>query len=269
MTEYLDLSVVEPMTESITLSQTLDLPPTQEVLSEATATSPTTSCEGSTNTHLPLWLPSEPQFTKAIAQYYGVSRKAVQQWFQKVKTVCPWLTEADLKAPDGRYTPLCIELMGDYRLSGLPLEAWKLAVWERNSEHVERYFAAQSPPSSLPAINTPSADSVPIQVMGIEQLQAHQQHQSHVLSLREQTTQALTDANQVRLAQLKDFFLHQQQQRQLDHTQRYAQLEAEAQNEAIEEFLIKQQAKNAVLSQLEQMNTLGKFTPQERPSPST
>lgn len=139
MAKSLDLSAVEPMTELIAFSQGTKLPPSQELLSEGD----TTSCEGGTNAQPPLWQPKEPQFTKAIAQYYGVSRKSVQQWFQKVKDACPWFTEADLKLPDERYTLLCIELMGGYRTAGLPFEAWKAQLWEQNPDLVAAYQAAQ------------------------------------------------------------------------------------------------------------------------------
>lgn len=101
--------------------------------------------------------------------------------------------------------------------------------------------------------------------MSIEGLQEQQKAQTQVLSLREQATQALNDANQNRLAQLKDFFANQQAQKQLDQTQRQAQLEAQGQDEAIAEFLIKQQAKNAVLNQLEQFNSLGKLAVPDSP----
>jgi len=60
MTEYLDLSAVEPMTDPIAFSQELDLPPTQEPYSDGAETSPTTSYEGSANAHPPVWRPSEP-----------------------------------------------------------------------------------------------------------------------------------------------------------------------------------------------------------------
>lgn len=174
MTEYLDLSAVEPMTDSLTFSQELDLSPTQETSSDVAAISPAPSCEGSTNAHPPLWRPTEPQFTKAIAQYYGVSRKSVQQWFQKVKDACPWFTEAELKLPDERYTPLCIELMGGYRTSGLPFEAWKAQLWEENPDLVAAYQASQSqnqaahePTSS--AITVRESDQ-PLPVQGIQPL---------------------------------------------------------------------------------------------------
>ncbi len=131
MTEHPDLSAVEPTTDPIAFSQ--------EPLSEIAVTFPATSHEGSTNARPSLWRPTEAQFTKAIAQYYDVSRKSVQQWFQKVKDACPWFTEADLKLPDERYTPLCIELMGSYRTSGLPFDAWKAQLWEQNPDLVAVY----------------------------------------------------------------------------------------------------------------------------------
>jgi hypothetical protein len=165
MTEYLDLSVVKPTTDSLTFSQELHLPSTQEPFSDVA----TTSYEGSTNAHPPLWRPTEPQFTKAIAQYYGVSRKSVQQWFQKVKDACPWFMEADLKLPDERYTLLCIELMGSYRTSGLPFEAWKAQLWEQNPDLVAAYQASQfqNPPANEPASSAitirESEQSLPVQ----------------------------------------------------------------------------------------------------------
>jgi len=269
MSKHHEESAFEPITASIAPSQEPLLPPLDLDSREATAPSDPTSYEGGANSQLCPWRPTHPQFTKAIAEHYHVSRKTVQEWFHKVKTVCPWFTEADLKTPDGRYTPLCIELMGDYKCSGLTVEAWKTTIWERNPALVQAFLESQTSTLPTPAVSMAEPTPLQIEVMGIEQLQAQQHNQHQVLTLREQTTNALVLANQSRLAQLKDFFAQQDNQRQLDQTQRQAQLEAEAQNEAIEEFLIKQQAKNAVLSQLEQMNTLGKFTPQEHPSPST
>lgn len=98
---------------------------------EVAVTLPPITSEDATNSHSPIWQPTEPQFAKAIAQHYGVSRKSVQQWFQKVKEACPWFEETDLKLPDQRYTPLCIELMGSYRTSGLVFSAWKSQLWQK------------------------------------------------------------------------------------------------------------------------------------------
>ncbi|WP_088894950.1 hypothetical protein [Leptolyngbya ohadii] len=174
-------SAFQPMLDSIAFPQEADLPPAQtnlpptpEAQGEVAATSPATSREGSTN-QPPLWQPVEPQFTKAIAQYYGVSRKSVQQWFQKVKEACPWFSESDLKLPDERYSPLCVELMGQYRTSGLPFEAWKTQIWEQNPELVAAYQAAQkihnpsTDPSLLSSI-TLSPSDVPLPVYPLQPL---------------------------------------------------------------------------------------------------
>ncbi|MBD1851691.1 hypothetical protein H6F87_16995 [Cyanobacteria bacterium FACHB-502] len=181
MAEYLNLSAVEPTKDSIAFSQEVDLPPAQtdlppipEAEREVAATSPATSREGSTNYPL-LWQPVEPQFTKAIAEYYGVSRKSVQQWFQKVKEACPWFSETDLKLPDERYSPLCVELMGRYRTSGLSFEAWKAQLWEQNAELVAAYQAAQVQTQTAaipqaPASITLQQSEVPLLVQSIQPL---------------------------------------------------------------------------------------------------
>lgn len=169
MTKNLDFSAVEPNTTPIAPLPQPHLLPTSETLSEVAPTSPTTSCEGGANTLPPLWRPTEPQFTKAIAQYYGVSRKSVQQWYQKVKEACPWFAEVDLKLPDERYTPLCIELMGSYRTAGLPFDAWKAQLWEQNPDLVAAYQSAQSqnfvsePPTTAAITRRESDTPLPVQ----------------------------------------------------------------------------------------------------------
>ncbi|MEP0914549.1 hypothetical protein NDI45_26970 [Leptolyngbya sp. GB1-A1] len=181
MAQSIQVSAFQPMPNSIASSQEADLPPsetdlppTPEAKREVAATSPTTSREGRTN-QPSLWQPIEPQFTKAIAQYYGVSRKSVQQWFQKIKEACPWFNESDLKLPDERYSPLCVELMGQYRTSGLPFEAWKTQIWEQNPELVAAYQAAQkvqnpSTNSSLAASITIRPSDVPLPVYPLQPL---------------------------------------------------------------------------------------------------
>jgi hypothetical protein len=82
-----------------------------------------------------------------------VSRKSVQEWFQKVKEACPWFTEADLKLPDERYTPIAISLMGRYRLSGLPFKVWKAQIWDENPELVAAFQAAQAAHSPQPSLS--------------------------------------------------------------------------------------------------------------------
>ena len=152
MTQSHEGSAFKPIEEPIAYSQRSLLPPAIDPDCEVTATSDATSYEVGANPRSVLWQPTEPQFTKAIAEHYGVSRKSVQQWFQKVKEACPWFTETDLKLPDERYTPLFIELMGHYRTSGLPFDAWKTQIWEQNPELVATYQSTQ--PVQSPAEST-------------------------------------------------------------------------------------------------------------------
>lgn len=131
------------------------MPPAPEGVSELAPASHVTSHEGSTTSQLTLWQPVEPQFTKAIAEYYGVSRKSVQEWALKIREACPWFSEVDLKSPDERHTPLAVELMGNYKLSGLKFEAWKTKTWNDNAELVEAWQASQQP-QDQPQISEPS-----------------------------------------------------------------------------------------------------------------
>ncbi|MBD2024197.1 hypothetical protein [Leptolyngbya sp. FACHB-711] len=173
MAKSIEVSAFQPTQDPIALFQEAGLLPAPEAEREVAATSPATSREGRTN-QPPLWQPVEPQFTKAIAEYYGVSRKSVQQWFQKVKEACPWFSEIDLKLPDERYSPLCVELMGQYRTSGLPFEAWKTQIWEQNPELVAAYQAAQiqnqpTDPSLASSITRRPSD-VPLPVYPLQPL---------------------------------------------------------------------------------------------------
>ena len=155
-------SAIEPIIESFTLPSEVRSEPLQPP-----------AYKGATNSQPELWQPTEPQFTKAIADHYSVSRKSVQQWFQKIRSACPWLVEADLKLPDDRYTPLCVALMGNYRLSGLPLDAWKTAMWERHPEQVAAFLETQRQssavlsallPESAPLAEPKSAPATPVTV---------------------------------------------------------------------------------------------------------
>jgi|GEM_PF-1066069 len=166
MFEYLDKSAIEPIIETFTLLPETILQPVSETLNEVAVPAPATSHEGSTTSQRPLWQPTEPQFTKSIAEYYGVSRKSVQEWFQKVKEACPWVADADLKLPDERYTPIAASLMGNYRTSGLPFKAWKAQIWEQNAALVAALQSSQLAQAHENAANVqsePATGMVPYQ----------------------------------------------------------------------------------------------------------
>jgi len=141
-------SAFEPSVDSSATQHEPLLPPPSNPLSKVLSEVAPTPREGGTNSHPPIWEPAEPQFTKAIAEYYGVSRKSVQEWFQKIKEACPWFSESDLKLADDRYTPMAIHLMGRYRTSGLPFKAWKAQIWEENAELVVAFQASQQSQAS-------------------------------------------------------------------------------------------------------------------------
>jgi hypothetical protein len=73
---------------------------------------------------------------------------------------------------DERYTPLCIELMGSYRTSGLPFEAWKAQLWEQNPDLVAAYQASQSQDQ---AANEPASSVITIreseQLLPVQEIQ--------------------------------------------------------------------------------------------------
>jgi hypothetical protein len=216
------------------------------------------TCERPTNvaatSHLAadsaVWTPTEPQFTKAIATHYGVSRKTVQQWYQKVRTVCIWLNESDLKTSDGRYTPQCIEWMGAYRQSGLTLDAWKAAVWDTHADLV----ASGSPPDESSNITIPP-DYIPVhfgELIEPGELYRQQSTAEQHLTHHQTQTQALSTFNQQRLNDLNYWVLKEREQRQRRQAEKQERWRVEARNDAIEEFILKQQERQRIFDQLEQ-----------------
>ena len=97
-----------------------------------------------------IWKPAEPQFCRAICAHYGVKPRTVQKWFDKIAEACPWFSESELRLPDDRYTPLCVELMGDYRASGLIARKWSVKIAER---FTDRVAAANAPKPESSAIH--------------------------------------------------------------------------------------------------------------------
>ena len=98
-----------------------------------------------------LWKPGEPQYCKAVADHYGVSRRTVQKWFQRLLKLCPWFTESDLHLSDDRYTPLAVELMGECYLSG-SAKLWAEQVAERFVSYLAPCPDSSSAPTSNPAM---------------------------------------------------------------------------------------------------------------------
>ena len=101
-----------------------------------------------------IWKPTEPQYCRAICAHYEVKNRTVQKWFDKIVEACPWFSEAELRLPDDRYTPLCVELMGDYRASGLIARKWSAKIAEQFSDRIAAWKSASViQPDVMPSQN--------------------------------------------------------------------------------------------------------------------
>ena len=140
MDRSLDVITFEPVSNdaqpSYELPQTDTLQPPYEVAATSQQSAP-----------LP-WKPTEAQFCRVIAEHFEVTKKTVQQWFSKVVEAHPWIPQTQLRLADERYSPRCIELMGEYQAAvkrGLKFDSWKLEVQEQHSEDHRAYLASQQP----------------------------------------------------------------------------------------------------------------------------
>lgn len=109
-----------------------------------------------------IWQPAEPQYCRAICAYYGVKPRTVQKWFTKIVEACPWFAESELRLSDDRYTPLCIELMGDYRASGLIARKWGMKMAERFADRAVATSSASEPPALRPEVMPSSEGDRPL-----------------------------------------------------------------------------------------------------------
>lgn len=99
-----------------------------------------------------IWKPAQPQYCKEICAHYDVTNRTVQKWFIKIIEACPWFSESELRLPDDRYTPLCIELMGDYHASGLIARKWGAKMAQRFVDRVSVAPVVRSVQAEAPAI---------------------------------------------------------------------------------------------------------------------
>ncbi|NJL54506.1 hypothetical protein HC928_04400 [bacterium] len=81
------------------------------------------------------WKPAEPQYCKEIAAHYGQSRRNIQKWFVNLREIAPWLSEAELRLSDDRYTPLAVELLGHRYFAGSK-KKWETVLRELFADRV-------------------------------------------------------------------------------------------------------------------------------------
>jgi hypothetical protein len=68
----------------------------------------------------------EPKSAKELAALYGVSDRALQDWFKTICTAYIWIPLTDLKSGNSnktRYTVLCQDLLAQYREAAKALSA--------------------------------------------------------------------------------------------------------------------------------------------------
>lgn len=103
------------------------------------------------------WKPSEPQYCKAIADHYGLSKRSIQKWFVELQQLAPWLDQIELRLDDDRYTPLAIELLGDRYFAG-SAKKWAQILAGRFADRLSANAAPTIQPDVLPAQASASTD---------------------------------------------------------------------------------------------------------------
>lgn len=202
-----------------------------------------------------------------------------------------------------RYTALCQELIAQYRQSELTADDWVEKVWEAHPEEAaqvqqQEESKADSPSPQMPQSqgladllqqtstpghlasngHSPLNQSDPqghlgngeildaeIVGVGVEQLEEQLNATRAALKLMNAQTEGLITQNQIRFEQLTNVLnLHAHNLHQM-RVQQKQSWEAEAATEAIDEFIVKTQKKNEILTQLEALKQqAGKLSvPQE------
>ncbi len=142
------------MFENSTPSDFQPIPETTANPREASSAPPTNFAEPSpeipaTSSELAL-VEIGPKSAKEIGDLYKKTDKTVQNWFSRA--ICPaycWLQPTDLQVGSSnqlRYTPLCQQLIADYRASGLSADQWIAHIHAANPDRV----AAAAPPAPTP-----------------------------------------------------------------------------------------------------------------------
>ena len=119
---YAAYEVPEPVREAV-----------REATSEALSEAPSTSLEVVGGELAVL----TPKSAKELGEIYQVTDKSIQTWFKTVFDAYCWLNPLDLKVGVSnklRYTPLCQQLLADYRSSGLSADQWIAQVQAENAD---------------------------------------------------------------------------------------------------------------------------------------
>jgi hypothetical protein len=105
---------------------------------------------------------NEPKSARVLADYFGVTDRAIQNWYPIVRSAYCWLPETDLKIGTGkntRYLPPVIKAMVELkaaRVNGQTADEWVATVHRENKEAITNWKASQLPQQqpTLPAVKT-------------------------------------------------------------------------------------------------------------------
>ncbi len=202
-----------------------------------------------------------------LADDYGLSIRAIQDSLKIVFQAYPWLSLKVGVSAQTRYTVQAQRLLNEFRSSGLSAEAWINSVWATHQAELAQHHQGQPQPiipEILPAEQvdiSQLSDALRARLMSAGQLVQQQQEQGDLQQLNQQLILAMAQGNTERLADLRQYFQEQQQQRQTADAQWLQQLQQQGEDQAITEFLVTQQAKKAMLNRLEALDSLGNAIP--------
>lgn len=110
-----------------------------------------------------------PKSAREIAEEYSISDRQIQEDLKVVRRAYPWLEQKQLKigvSAKTRYTPLCQQLLAQFRASDLTAEDWIEQVWQSHPVESAPFrsdadVSSVSPPPVMPdQVLPPQPESV-------------------------------------------------------------------------------------------------------------
>lgn len=94
---------------------------------------------------------NQPRSASELARHFGVTDRAVQNWYPIIKSAYLWMPETDLRVGTGkntRYLPPAVKAMTelrDARSNGQTADQWVASVHRENGEAIAAFKASQLP----------------------------------------------------------------------------------------------------------------------------
>ena len=148
---------------------------------------------------------NEPKSARTLAEHFGITDRAIQNWFKIVADAYCWLPETDLKMGDGkntRYLPFTISAMQALRIarqSGQTGSDWITAIHNANADKLQVGQPTGHQPHQHQLIEGEILDDLPApmihvpDVQGLSRLDLARKRQSDV---QDRLTQTLEEFKQ-------------------------------------------------------------------------